>query len=775
MPRQLTWSRRAAAAGLLFLLAAIWLVIALVHVDERQQVATGIGTGAAIAAIALVVVLTHRGSGVVNFAAGSMAMYFAYTYLGLRTEGKLMIPPLPNPLAPIEGIAHKAGAHIRLPHWPTMIKLGGGSSLSTPVAFVITLAVAVVMGCALYYLVFRPLRNASELARAVASIGLLILFEAIVVLRFGDQPQQLPSVLPTSNVHFAGVTAPQSYYDVALITVALAAGLWAGMRYTRFGLATIAAAEKEKAVVLLGYSPDVLATANWVAASVIAALVGIFATPLIGLTPTGIAFMVVPALAAALLGGMSSFGIATISGLALGVAQALVSFYGTRSWYPKYGHGDAATPYPGIFQFIVLAVILLTLLLRSRPLPMRGAPSRLRLPRSVRPRHALPRTAVMSVMAIAAMLTLPSAWRLGLTNSVIGVMIALSVVILTGFVAQVSVAQLSIAGVAAFVMAKIAFNWGLAFPIGPIIAIAVATAFSLLLALPALRIRGVNLAIVTLAIVEFVQNFVFQLATKGGSVSGVNVAAPRLFGLKFGPDDPTKFRVIGDSSAGQLPNPFFGVFCIIVAALVVLLVYWIRRSGVGLRFLAVRSNESASATSGVNTVRTKLLAFALSSLVAGIAGVVSAYRFGSVTPDYFGDVQSLTFFAFAYLGGLGGVSGAVAAGLFAPGGIGVLMGSEWFGIPIQFTTLVGGIGLVLTVVLNPDGIGPRLVDDNLALWNKHIAGRFGLPRYPTSGTSDPGIETESATVSAAATIDPDSPAPVPGSLLAAGSAPVETG
>ena len=722
--KPITGSRRALAGALLLALAAVWLVIALVHANERQQVATGIGTGAAIAAIALVVVLTHRGSGVVNFAAGSMTMYFAYTYLGLRTNGELMIPPLPNPLAPIEGIAHKAGAHLKLPHWPTMIRLNGHSGLSSPVAFVITLGVAVIVGYLLYYLVFRPLRNASELARAVASIGLLILFEAIVVLRFGDQPQQLPAVLPSTNVRFAGVTAPQSYYDVALITVALAFVLWAGMRYTRFGLATVAAAEKEKAVVLLGYSPDALASANWVAACVIAALIGIFATPIIGLDPTTMAFLVVPALAAALLGGMSSFGVATLAGLAFGVAEALVSFYGTRSWYPKYGHGDAATPYPGIFQGLVLAVILLTLVLRSRALPTRGAPSRLRLPRSVTPKHSVPRTTVATVMAIAAMLTLPSAWRLGLTNSVIGVMIALSVVILTGFVAQVSIAQLSIAGVAAFVMAKIAADWGLGFPIGPIIAVLAAAAFSMICAVPALRIRGVNLAIVTLAIVEFVQNFVFQLATKGGTVDGVNVGAPRFLGLKFGPDDPTKFRVIGDSSSGQLPNPFFGVFCIIVAALVVLMTYRIRRSSVGLRFLAVRSNESASATSGVNTVRTKLLAFSLSAIVAGIAGVVSAYRFGSVAPSYFGDIQSITFFAFAYLGGLGGVSGAVAAGLFAPGGIGVLMGSEWFGIPGEYTTLMGGIGLILTVVLNPDGVGPRTVESNLALWNKLVAHRF---------------------------------------------------
>jgi branched-chain amino acid transport system permease protein len=445
------------------------------------------------------------------------------------------------------------------------------------------------------------------------------------------------------------------------------------------------------------------------------------------------AFMVVPALAAALLGGMTSFGVAVVAGLSLGVAEALVAFYGTQSWFPQYGKGETAIPYPGVFQGLVLVVILLTLMLRGRALPTRGEPSRLRLPKSVTPKHSVPRTMVALGLGIVAMLTLPSAWRLGLINSAIGAMIALSVVVLTGFVAQVSVAQLSIAGVAAFVMAKLAADWGLAFPLGPILGVLVGAVFSLICAVPALRIRGVNLAIVTLAIVEFVQSFVFQLATKGGAQNGVNVGAPRLFGLKFGPLDPTKFRVIGDPRAGLLPNPFFGVFCLIILALVVLMTYRIRRSRMGLRFLAVRSNESASATSGVRTVRIKLLAFFLSALIAGVAGVVSAYRFGSVTPDYFGDVPALTFFAFAYLGGLGGVSGAVAAGLFAPNGIGSIIGTEWLGIPTEYTILMGGIGLVLTVVLNPDGIGPKTVEQNQALWNKYAAGRFGRSSGAVAG------------------------------------------
>lgn len=741
---QMFRSRRAITGAVLVLLAVAWTIFSLTTADQRQQVATGLGTGAAIAGIALVVVLNHRGSGVVNFAAGSMASYFAYVYLGLRTQGQLMILPLPNPLAPIEGIAHAFGSRLQLPHWPTMITLNHGKPLDAPTSMLITLAMAALFGWLIHVLIFRPLRNASELARAVASIGLLILFPAITVLRFGSSAAQASAVLPTRYAHIAGISVPQSYLLITAVVIVVAAALWAFLRYTRFGLAMVASAEREKAVVLLAHSPNRLAAINWILAAVISALIGILVAPITGLTPTTLTFLIVPALAAGLLGGMSSFAIAAVAGFGFGIVQALLAYYGQQSWFPTYGTGPSAIPFPGIFDIFVLVVILLTLMLRSGALPTRGAVGALRLPKSVTPRHFVPRTFVGTAMALIAMLTLPSDWRLGRINSAIGVLIALSVVILTGFAGQVSVAQLSIAGVAGFVMAKIAVNWGLAFPVGPLIGVVCAAAFSFVCSIPALRIRGVNLAIVTLAIVEVVQNFVFQIATDGGASGGVSVAPPRLFGLKFGPLDHTSFRPAGDAVAGLVPNPFFGVFCLLVAAVVILLTYWIRRSRPGLRLLAVRSDERASATSGISVVRTKVFAFAASAVVAGVAGVLSAYRFGTVTPSYFGDAQALLFFAFAYMGGIGGVGGAIWAGVLMPGGLGAVVGQEWFGIPPEFTTLIGGVGLVLTVVLNPDGIAPPTVEGVQRLWDRvngrllRAMGRAGDPSGGDPGGGGPG-------------------------------------
>src|SRR6478736_6339432 len=105
--------------ALLMVPAVTLVAVVLTHADQTRALLLGIGTGALVAAIALAVVLTYRGSGVVNFASAAVAMYAAYAYNGLRRTGDLFVPPLPNPLALGEGIAHWLGADdLALPHWP---------------------------------------------------------------------------------------------------------------------------------------------------------------------------------------------------------------------------------------------------------------------------------------------------------------------------------------------------------------------------------------------------------------------------------------------------------------------------------------------------------------------------------------------------------------------------------------------------------------------------------------------------------------------------------
>jgi branched-chain amino acid transport system permease protein len=259
----------------------------------------------------------------------------------------------------------------------------------------------------------------------------------------------------------------------------------------------------------------------------------------------------------------------------------------------------------------------------------------------------------------------------------------------------------------------------------------VAAAFGLITAIPALRVRGVNLAVVTLAAAVAIENFVFRNPSWSGGLSGAKVGPPRFAGLKFGPNDVSH---VGD---GKLPDPFFGVFCLVVVVLLALMIVNVRRSTTGRQLLAVRSNERAAAAAGVSVAGTKLLAFGLAAFVAGIGGGLSGYRFGSVTPNTFGSIASLTFLAFAYLGGISSVTGAVLGGFIVAGGISFTALQHWFHVDQKYTLLLGGLGLIITAILNPEGIAGAFRETSLALKRLVRGDRSGpqvearLPDRPT--------------------------------------------
>jgi branched-chain amino acid transport system permease protein len=134
----------------------------------------------------------------------------------------------------------------------------------------------------------------------------------------------------------------------------------------------------------------------------------------------------------------------------------------------------------------------------------------------------------------------------------------------------------------------------------------------------------------------------------------------------------------------------------------------LRRSATGRQLLAVRTNERAAAAGGIDVTRAKLLAFAVSSAIAGLGGALSAYRFGSVSATTFGSFTSIAFLAFAYLGGITSVTGAVIGGMFVANGVAFTALHDWFGVDPGLTNLMGGIGLILTAILNPEGVAGGL-------------------------------------------------------------------
>jgi branched-chain amino acid transport system permease protein len=189
-----------------------------------------------------------------------------------------------------------------------------------------------------------------------------------------------------------------------------------------------------------------------------------------------------------------------------------------------------------------------------------------------------------------------------------------------------------------------------------------------------------------------------------GSTFGATVPPPHVFGLRFGPGDATALKVLGFHADGKQPSPWFGIFCLVVVLAAAILTLNLRRSGTGRVFLAVRSNERASAAAGVSLARTKVVAFSAGAFIAGIGGVLTGYSAGTVTANTFGSFPSITLLVFAYLGGISSVGGAFAGGLLISGGVAATALAIWFHVGSEFVLLLGGLGVVVTVVTNPEGI-----------------------------------------------------------------------
>jgi branched-chain amino acid transport system permease protein len=617
----------------------------------------GLGSGALIAGIALAVVLTYRGAGIINIATGGVAMLAGYSFWALRT-GEL------------------------------------GPELATFPALVVTFAWTLVVGVLIELVAFRPLRNAAPLAKLVSSLGVLLVAQASMLLAFGTTQKPQPSILPSDTVTVFDVFVPKDRFILAGIVIAIALALTLLYRFTRFGLATRAASENELSALLAGLSANELSLVNTLLASVVAGAVGVLAASVTQLDATSLPLQVVPALAAALLARLTSFWIACAAGLGIGILNSLIDYVSTKSWFPT----DHGVPLPGVKELIAFLIIITAMFLRGAALPSRGELIEQRLPEVPRPeRLALPAIALTIVCAVALVL-LPFDFRQALINSLIGTVMALSLVVITGFVGQISVVQLALAGVAGFTVSHLAVDAGIGFPLAPLAGAAAAVLLGELTAISALRVRGVSLAVVTLGATVAIVQFGFLNQTWGGGASGSPVPEPHLLGLDLGPR--SGFRGVD----GSLPSPVFGWVALIVTVALCLLVAWVRRGSLGQRMLAVRSNERAAAAAAVDVRRVKLVAFGISAFIAGVAGTLYAYNFGSVSASRFDVITALGLIAFAYAGGITLVSGAIFAGLISTQALVPHALDKWLGISGNWFLLFGGVLLIFTLIQHPEGV-----------------------------------------------------------------------
>ena len=620
----------------------------------------GLANGAVFAALALSLVVTYRSSGVVNFATGAIALVTAYTYAFLR-EGKLLL---------------------LLPGLPQTVNVG---VLGFWAAATLALGITAVLGLALYLLVFRPLRTAPAVAPAVASIGVMVILTSVMTQRVGVNPVTVRPILPTGIWRIGGVRLSSDRVWFAVVVLAFAVALAAAYRFTPFGLRTRAAAENERGAYLSGIHPDRLAAVNWMISAVVAGVSGILIAPIVPLAPLSYTLFIVPALAAAILGRFQRLVPAVCAGLAIGMLQSEVTYLQSRhSWLPS----------SGLPELVPLALILAVLVVRARPLPARGALIQRSLGRAPRPRRITVTGVVWAVVGGAALAALHGTWRDALVTSLIFSVISLSLVVVTGYAGQISLAQLTLAGVAGFLLGPLTTSWHVPFPIAPLVAALAAAGLGVIVGLPALRVRGLPLAVVTLSLAVAVEALWFH-NTDLVPANGKDIAGPTFLGLDL------RAHVGSD-----FPRLSFSLLVLTTLIVVAVGVARLRTSTLGSEMLAVRANERSAAGSGINVVRVKILAFGISSFIAGLGGALLAYKQSNVTFDSFTVFVGIALFAVTYLAGITSVSGGVLAGLLVGNGLIDAAIQRWLSLGNWYTTLTSAL-LVLTVIRNPEGIvGP---------------------------------------------------------------------
>lgn len=594
----------------------------------------GLGVGALYAFASQGLIVIYRGTGVLNFSLGATAIAGVFMQYELQYE---------------QG-------------WPFLAASAVGIGLSA------------LLGVLTHWVIMRPLRRASSLIRVIATLGVLVTIQAGVVIRYGSNPRQVDSWLPTDRVTLWG--------DVAitvdrLILLAISAGsaalLWLLYRNTQFGLQTEAVSESERSASAVGVSPNRIAVLNWALGSAIACVAGILVVPIITLQVTAMTALVLAALAAALVGDFRSFPVATAAGLALGIGQTVVGRY---------------TDQPGLGPSLPFVVIIIVLVFRGRSLPLRDYFLQ-ELPMVGNGRMSWDWTIFGSGVIVFLMLTKEAKWIDAITVSLAASVVLLSIVVLTGYAGQLSLAQYAIAGFGAYVSGRLVAVYDIPFLLGLVAGVGAAIPLGIVFGLPAARTRGINLAIVTLGLGTTIELVIFRNRNYTGGVQGTQVGNPDLFGYDI----------------GSINHPErYGIFVLAMALLTVIVVANVRRGRSGRRLIAVRTNERAAAALGIDVMQAKLFAFALASAIAALGGILIAFRLSSISYQSFDNFTSIFFVGLALLGGVGYVLGAFVGSTMVTAGFSQeVLESTWDGVG-RWIQLISGIAILLIVLGYKDGV-----------------------------------------------------------------------
>lgn len=621
----------------------------------------GVGIGLVYGVLALGIVLVFKGAKIINFAHPFMGLFTAFVAWWLTARAAFL------PFAQDSR--------------PRFI-----------VAAVLALALTALNGYGLERSIFHRISGSSRLTQLVATIAVGSGMVGLVTLLFNRNPDSanvsrtLPTVLKWKfNIDY--ITVTPAYIQIFLVVPAVAGALYLFFQRTKFGIAVRGAAENPDAARLLGISADRVSQFTWVLGSVLAGVAALLIVPISALDVASLSNgFLVRALAAALVGGLVSLPGAIVGGLIIGITETLVVWKSTTSGMPELV----------MFGVVVAFLVFKPGGIFGKPeetadqaafVPaLRDLPARLRV-HPVTPWIGRYWYITGAGFAIALSRVVSGSTNYILINVMAYAIVGVALTVLMGYSGQISLGHWGLAGVGAFTAGNALTKWHLPFVVVVPLVILVGMAVSLVVGLPALRIRGLYLAVVTLAFHLACEVYFFNHSAISGSTAGIKVVGP-----KFGPIDMAAID-------GQ------GLFLFGVLSLVVAM--WVARNIAGTRtgrgFFALRENERAAAVLGIDLTTYRLLAFAVSGGIAALGGLVFALNNGTIDAVRFPTATSLLLVSMVVIGGLGSVDGAVL-GAFVVFGLPRLVhfNNGWI-VPIGT-----GILLIMVITRAPGGLAGLL-------------------------------------------------------------------
>ena len=589
------------------------------------------------------------------------------------------------------------------------------------------LGAAVLTGLLADVLVIRRFYRAPRLILTVATIGLsqVLAFASLALPDlWGEGPaiRSLPAPFDLS-LEVGGVVFDANDLIALIVAPLLLAVVALLLRLTDTGVAVRAAAERSDRASLLGIPVRRLEAQIWTLAAVLS-YCSVVLTAGVASLPFGVGLglsVLLRALAALVAGRMTHLVAISVTAVSLGVLEAGIRWNTGASWL--------VTPF-------LAALIIGSLLLERQGTSridrdetsswrtagdVRATPQRLARLGEVRVAR-LAVGASVAILAVVFPLVIGTNGQLKAGVVVVFATIGTSIVVLTGWAGQVSLGQMAFVGAGGAVGAWVMVDRGWDPMLAVVIAGIVGAAVAVLVGLPALRLRGMYLAVTTLALSLAASDWVFSNKIADWIPRG-SFGRPALLG-RIELDSPLRIYY----------------FALSVLALAVIALRGVRRSRTGRVLVALRDNEAGAAVYGISTTRAKLTAFAISGAVAAVAGVVLVISQGAFRDVTYGPDQSVAVFVATVIGGLGSLAGAVIGAVYQ-------RGAQWL-LPAPWSFLATGAGVLVVLLSMPDGLGGLAfrVRDRFLAW---AARRHGVVSLAIDRTASETQTVEAAVIGAA--------------------------